>query len=136
MHQETRRVSHSPKVIPLVMNNVSIGKQGEDLARSYLKKQGYVIVDHNFRCRFGEIDLITKKDTGYRFIEVKYRRTLDYGAPQESVIRKKQNKIRKTALMWLRQRHLPMACEMHFDVLAICKDKKGCLVYEFIEDAF
>jgi putative endonuclease len=118
------------------MNNISIGKKGEDLARSFLKKQGHVIVDHNFRCRFGEIDLITTKDKGYRFIEVKYRRTLDYGAPQESVIKKKQHRIQKTALVWLRQRHLPVTCEMHFDVLAIYKNRKDNLTYEYIEDAF
>jgi putative endonuclease len=118
------------------MNKVSIGRRGEEYARDYLKKNGHVIIDSNFRCRFGEIDLITRKEKSLRFIEVKYRRTLDYGAPQEAVVAKKQRKIRKTALVWLRQRCLPMDSDVHFDVLAIRKDAKKNFIYELIEDAF
>ena len=94
------------------------------------------MVERNFRWRFGEIDIITRKNSSFHFIEVKYRRTRDYGLPQESVIQKKQHKIQRTAQLWLQRRHLPVDTEMHFDVLAIHKDIRGRIHYEYIEDAF
>ena len=77
-----------------------------------------------------------KMTSSFHFIEVKYRRTRDYGLPQESVIQKKQHKIQRTAQLWLQRRHLPVDTEMHIDVLAIHKDIRGRIHYEYIEDAF
>jgi len=116
-------------------NTTALGVQGEKLAGEYLRKKRYNIVDHNFRCPQGEIDLIVRKDKAFRFIEVKFRRTMDYGLPQDSVVRRKQQKIRKVAMVWLRRRRLPMDTEVHFDVLAI-KGRAGGAEYEYIEDAF
>lgn len=118
------------------MKTRSIGLYGEKLARTYLEEHDHVIVDRNFRWRFGEIDIITRKKGILHFIEVKYRRTRDYGLPQESVIRKKQQRIKRTAQLWIQHRHLPADCEMHFDVLAISRDIKDRIRYEYIEDAF
>ncbi len=117
------------------MNKTTIGKKGEALARKYLKKKGYNIIDHNFRCKLGEIDLILRKDMAFRFVEVKFRRTLDYGLPQESVVKNKQRRIRNSAIIWLRRRYLPMDSEIHFDVLAI-SEEFGKIKYNYIEDAF
>jgi putative endonuclease len=118
------------------MDKTAIGKTGETLGRRYLQKKGFNIVDHNFRLRSGEIDLIARKNRAFRFIEVKFRRTNDYGLPQESVVKKKQKRIRRTALSWLRRRRLPMDSEIHFDVLAISKNNFGEIKYDYIEDAF
>ncbi|MGB3340375.1 MAG: YraN family protein [bacterium] len=117
------------------MDKISLGRKGESLARVFLKKKGYNIVGHNFRCRFGEIDLILRKKQAFRFIEVKYRRSEEYGLPQESVQKRKQAKIRKTAVLWLKLRQLPMDTEVHFDVLAI-NQKTDKISYDYIEDAF
>jgi putative endonuclease len=117
------------------INKVSIGKKGETLARHFFKKKGFAVIAHNFHCRFGEIDLILRKDKSIRFIEVKFRHSTDYGLPQESVKRRKQAKIRKTALLWLRLRHLPMDSEIHFDVLGIIQNQ-GKTIYDYIADAF
>ena len=117
------------------MNKTSIGRKGEDLACVFFKKKGYHIIARNFRSRFGEIDLILKKDRAFRFVEVKYRRTEEYGLPQESVQQKKQDRIRKTAVLWLKLRQLSMEAEIHFDVLAITK-QSGKISYNYIEDAF
>ncbi len=118
-----------------MLTKIELGKTGEDLARRFLKKNGFIVVDHNFRCRYGEIDLVLRKDGSFHFVEVKFRRTLEYGLPQESVNKRKQNKIHKVALLWMRKRHLPMDSEIHFDVLAISRSNDGT-EYEFIEDAF
>ncbi len=118
-----------------MINKIQLGKKGEELARKFLDKKGFNIVDHNFRCRYGEIDLILRKEKSFHFVEVKFRRTLEYGLPQESVNKKKQRKIQNVALLWLKKRHLPMETEIHFDVLAINQSGNG-VEYEYIEDAF
>jgi putative endonuclease len=117
------------------MDNVSIGRKGESLAREFFKQKGFTIVAHNFHCRCGEIDLIIREKHALRFVEVKYRRSTEFGLPQESVQKKKQDKIRKTALFWLKLRRFPMDSEMHFDVLAI-SEASGKIDYDYIEDAF
>ncbi|UCF71317.1 MAG: YraN family protein [candidate division WOR-3 bacterium] len=116
-------------------SKTSLGIAGENLAKEYLKQKKYNILDHNFRCRFGEIDLVARKDKAFHFIEVKYRRSVDYGLPQEAVVRRKQQRVRNTALIWLKRRHLPLDTEIHFDVLAIT-ELAGKMKYEYIEDAF
>lgn len=73
------------------------GKLAEDYATSFLSQKGYKIINRNFRSRFGEIDIIALKDGYLVFIEVKARRSLLFGAPEESVGWSKIYKIRKTA---------------------------------------
>lgn len=118
------------------MNKVGIGRQAETRARAFFRKKGFIVVDHNFNCRFGEIDLILRKQKALRFVEVKYRSHIDHGLPQEAVVERKQQRIRASALMWLKRRHLPVDGELHFDVLALHKDSRGTIVYDYIEDAF
>ncbi len=117
------------------LNRTAIGKRGEELARRFFEERKDNIVAHNFRSRYGEIDLILRRDKAYRFVEVKYRRSRAYGLPQSAVVKYKQQRIRRAALFWLQQRHLPLDCELHFDVLAI-DEEGGKINYEYIEDAF
>ncbi len=117
------------------VNRTAIGKKGEALARKYLEKKGFRPIDRNFRCVYGEIDIIMRRDKAWRFVEVKFRRTSEYGVPQESVVRRKQARIRNAALLWLKRRHLPLDSEIHFDVLALSKEA-GKIQYDYIEDAF
>jgi putative endonuclease len=116
-------------------NRTSVGKFGEELARGYFTKNKFNIVDHNFRCPLGEIDLIVRKSKALRFVEVKYRRSRDFGLPQDSVVRRKQRRIRNAAVIWLKRRHLPMDSEIHFDVLAITELRNKRRI-EYIQDAF
>lgn len=116
-------------------NRTSVGKFGEELARRYLRKKKFNIVDHNFRCPLGEIDLVVRKDKAFRFVEVKYRRTEDFGLPQDSVVKRKQRRIRNAAIIWLKNRYLPMDSEIHFDVLAITEQRNKRKI-EYIQDAF
>jgi len=118
------------------MNKVGIGRRAETLARTFFEKRGFIVVDHNFNCRFGEIDLIVRKDKALRFVEVKYRSHVDHGLPQEAVVKRKQQRIRASALMWLKRRHLPVDGELHCDVLALYGNLRGKIVYDYIEDAF
>ena len=78
-----------------------MGTAYEKMAGEYLKTQGYEILQYNFRCRMGEIDIIAK-DHGYLvFIEVKYRRDKSCGHPAEAVTPRKQRTISKVASYYL-----------------------------------
>jgi len=69
------------------------GNYGENLAVIFLKKKGYKIIETNFRTRFGEIDIIAKKDDQIIFVEVRTKTNINFGAPEESINRKKQEKL-------------------------------------------
>ncbi len=96
----------------------SFGKWGEDLAVEYLQKQGYAILERNYRCRFGEIDIIAVRDSTITFVEVKTRANLNYGRPAASVTKDKQNKIHSTGFTYLRSCNFRFkGC--YFDVIEI-----------------
>lgn len=113
------------------MNNRETGTQKEQLAAAFLIKKGFQILESNYRCRQGEIDLIATKDQQVHFIEVKYRKNTAYGYPAEAVDVRKQNKICKVS-DYYRMTHPRMeAYGCHFDVIAILGED-----LEYIADAF
>jgi putative endonuclease len=88
------------------MTKQSVGQAGEELARDFLARQGYEIIDKNFRTRFGEIDIVAKEGDIFVFVEVKARRGISFGLPEEAVTFRKQNKIVRMGLWYLREKHL------------------------------
>lgn len=80
-----------------------LGPWGEALAADYLRRHGYEIVAANYRCRLGEIDLVARKDGFLAFVEVKLRAGSAFGEAKEFVDHRKQERLRKTALLWLSQ---------------------------------
>ena len=98
--------------------NDSVGRRGEDLAAAYLERQGLRIVERNFRCKGGEIDIIARDGSTVVFVEVKTRRNLNYGPPQLAITPFKQRQISKAALTWLLRQRQPDA-PARFDVVAI-----------------
>lgn len=99
-------------------SEVPLGTWGEDRAAEYLRAQGYEIVDRNFRCRYGEVDIVAKTGRYLVFAEVKLRKSADYGFAREAVTYSKQQKLRTTALCWL-QAHPPTRLQPRFDVLEV-----------------
>ena len=81
--------------------NKIIGVQGEKIAQQYLIQKGYKIIDKNFYCRFGEIDIIAKYNEELIFVEVKTRKQIRYGNAAESVTKIKQNHIYKASEMYV-----------------------------------
>jgi len=96
----------------------SLGKAGEELAERYLKRQGYAIVERNYRCPLGEIDLIAIDKRAVVFVEVKTRRVDTSGAPLESVNGAKQRRLKRVALHYL-NRHRLHDRDVQFDVVGI-----------------
>ena len=86
--------------------NKETGKLGEDIAVHYLKQNGYVILDRNFECRQGEIDIIALDKKEIAFIEVKTRTSNKYGTPSEAVNKIKQKHMLQTIKYYLYIRNL------------------------------
>lgn len=112
------------------------GKFAEDFAVTVLKKQGYKILERNFRSRFGEIDIIAKKNEYLVFIEVKYRKTMEYGGGAAAVDIRKQERIRKTAAIYLRKLNPEPFVRFDVFILQGTFSDKNKLQFEIIEDAF
>lgn len=104
--------------IGVVPKDLSLGQQGEAFAASFLKGLKYKILQTNYRCRCGEIDIIARDGKVLVFVEVKTRRGTSYGPPQLSVTPFKQRQISKTALTYLLQNRL-MDANARFDVIAL-----------------
>lgn len=94
------------------------GNWGEDAAAEYLQDKGYAIVERNFTCTYGEIDIIARNEEGLVFVEVKSRRSLKFGRPSMAVTKIKQAKIRKSAFCYLRERKTYYR-HIRFDVIEV-----------------
>ena len=115
-------------------SRIDLGKKGEELAAGFLKKLRYKILEKNFRCKFGEIDIIELEGKTLVFIEVKTRLSLAYGSPQTSVTPKKKAQLTKIAFFYLQLNRL-FHREARFDVVSIELDS-GKERIELIRNAF
>jgi putative endonuclease len=131
------REAAEPKAAPLPKDNRNVGNQGEEIAASYLIARGYRILERNFRCKGGEVDIIARDpvDKSLIFIEVKARRGLTYGVPQLAVTPFKQRQISKAALTWLSHNRLHDT-NARFDVIAILLHTDAAHNIEHIKNAF
>ncbi len=96
---------------------VALGKQAEDRALAYLQRQGLHLIERNYRCRFGEIDLVMRHATLLVFVEVRQRSRASHGDAAASVGPAKQQRLWRTAEHYLLRILRPPACR--FDLVAI-----------------
>jgi putative endonuclease len=85
---------------------INLGRRGENLSVEFLKKQGYKIMERNYRCSIGEVDIIAKEKNVLCFVEVKTRKTEEYGLPEEAIDWHKQRKLAKVALTYLKEKKI------------------------------
>lgn len=104
-------------------NKRKLGAKVEQAVREYLSHNGIYILEMNYRCRQGEIDIIAKDNEYFVFIEVKYRNSIRYGAPQEAVNYAKQRRISKAAQYYLYSHNLDECTPVRFDVAAVLENK-------------
>ena len=102
------------------MNTPLTGREGEAKAADYLRRKKYEVIGANYRCRFGELDLIAKKRELVIFVEVKLRKNDRFGAAADAVTFSKQDKLRKTAASWLAAHDCD--APTRFDVIEIYTD--------------
>ncbi|MCE5323380.1 YraN family protein [bacterium] len=112
-----------------------IGRSAEIAAAAELGNRGYRIVTSNYRCRYGEIDLIARDGDCLVFVEVRCRRTDEYGTPAESVTPAKQRKLIITAQHYLEELGLG-DCECRFDVVEVSSHDGKLIVSDIIPNAF
>jgi putative endonuclease len=113
----------------------ALGSRGEDLAVRYLKKRGFKVIERNYHCQWGEIDLIAREKNTLVFVEIKARSSSEYGLPQDAVDRFKQKKLIEVARAYMAERHLTEDIPARFDVVAIHLTPAGPHI-ELIRDAF
>lgn len=95
------------------------GKAGEEAAAAFLRDSGYHIIDMNWRCKSGEIDIVAEHEDMYIFVEVRSRTgSHSYGTPLESVNYRKMNQVRRTAAVYLQDRRLSHK-QIRFDVIGV-----------------
>ena len=101
-----------------------LGRTGERLAAAELFRQGYHILEQNFRCSYGEIDLVAEDEQDLIFVEVKTRRGTAFGLPEDAVTRRKQQKIVQVATYYL-DLHACSDRSWRIDVVAVQLSKNG-----------
>ena len=109
------------------------GSLAEKIALKELTFNGYEIVETNFTCKIGEIDIIAIDNQELVFIEVRSKKDSNYGLPQETIDRTKKEKIRKVALFYLKNKN-KNDFNCRFDVVSIIFEPK--IMVEIIKDAF
>lgn len=119
------------------------GKTGEKMAENFLKKEGFEILERNYRTKIGEIDLICRESNTVVFIEVKTRKSFDFGLPEEAVNYRKRLKINKVAKIYIKnlenmQKNDVEQFDYRFDVVSIVLNSKdnGVISIEVIKNAF
>ena len=109
-------------------NRHIIGKEGEDYCAKKLQENGYEILERNFSCRQGEVDIIAKDSKNeYVFIEVKTRSNLKFGKPQDAVNRRKKKHIKLVAEYYIYIKQLYNK-NIRFDVMEVYKNGKEYIV--------
>lgn len=114
-----------------MQNKRKIGTEYESRVADYLTARGYRLLHKNFRCRFGEVDLVAEKGGCIHFVEVKYRTAGQFGDGAESVDGRKQQRISNVASYYLYCYHYPTDTACCFDVASVTPGK-----IHYIENAF
>ena len=113
------------------MNKRTIGTEMELRASDFLEKQGFQILERNFQCRTGKIDIVAWERNTLCFLEVKYRQNQHYGSPFAAITPHKQKTIRQVAAHYMLTHHISQNTPCRFDAVGILGNE-----IELIRDAF
>lgn len=113
----------------------AVGQYGERVAARHLLDAGLTIVATNWRCADGEIDIVAFEHGVVVICEVKTRTSELFGVPAEAVTRTKADRLRRLAMLWLRE-HPAGGADVRFDVVSVLVPKAGAPVVEHLRGAF
>lgn len=113
----------------------AVGNYGEDVAARHLREAGLEILARNWRCPEGEIDIVARERGALVICEVKTRSSLTFGVPAEAVTRRKADKLRRLACLWL-QEHPAGGADVRFDVVSVLRARAGAATVEHVRAAF
>jgi putative endonuclease len=111
----------------------AVGAYGERVAVRHLEAAGMVVLDRNWRCAAGEIDVVARDGETLVFCEVKTRRGTGYGTPAEAVVPAKAQRLRRLGLIWLSESGLHPR-ELRFDVVAVLARRRGAADVEHLRN--
>jgi putative endonuclease len=116
---------------------MALGERGEKFAARYLRRHGYKILVKRFKSRAGEIDIVCRHKDWLVFVEVKTRKSMEFGSPSEAVDREKQRHMSRAALDYLRLLHNPRV-HFRFDIVEVimCDDARKPGDIRLIQNAF
>lgn len=114
-------------------HNQTLGRFGEQVAARFLtEERGMVVLDRNWRCEAGEIDLVLRDGAVLVVCEVKTRTSLTYGTPHEAVDQRKLRRLRRLAIAWLRA-HDVSAPDVRVDLVAVLRRRSGAPVVDHVQ---
>ena len=113
----------------------SLGDRGEVVACEFLRKKGYEVLEKNYKCTLGEIDVVARRRGRLAFIEVKTRTGTQFGTPQEAVDARKQEKLLQLAAWYLKAKKIT-DLPVSFDVVAVTWKEGRAPEVRLIADAF
>jgi putative endonuclease len=113
----------------------AVGQYGERVAARHLEEAGLTVVDRNWRCDEGELDLVARDGDVLAFIEVKTRTSEDFGVPAEAVTTEKAHRIRGLAQRWLASHEHPYS-ELRFDICSVMHQRAGAALFEHLPGVF
>jgi putative endonuclease len=108
-----------------------LGQQGEELAATFLAEAGMMILDRNWRCKHGEIDIVGLDGRTLAICEVKTRSGLRFGTPIEAITRQKAWRLRKLAVLWVNAHGLIFE-EIRIDIVGVLRDASGQFTIEHV----
>ncbi|MDM7832697.1 YraN family protein [Cellulomonas edaphi] len=109
----------------------AVGRYGEDVAARHVVEAGWTVLDRNWRCRDGELDLVGLDGDELVVVEVKTRRSVAYGPPAEAVTRHKLARVRRLAAQWLAAHDVRVA-SVRVDVIAVLLPARGAAVVDHL----
>ncbi len=101
------------------------GRLGEELARGFLEKQGYCVLETNYRCPEGEIDIVAEHQNCLVFVEVRTKTSQEFGSPEESITKTKKARLIAAALSYLQGHKRPETESLRIDFVAVELDQRG-----------
>jgi putative endonuclease len=113
----------------------AVGRYGEQLAVDRLIADGLTVIERNWRCADGEIDIVARDRDVVVICEVKTRSSEAFGTPAEAVTRTKADRLRRLAMLWLRE-HPAGGAEVRFDVVSVLLPRSGAPAVEHLRGAF
>ena len=113
----------------------AVGKYGEEVAARHLTEAGLEIVERNWRCHEGEIDIVAREHGVLVFCEVKTRSSVLFGLPAEAITHRKRDRMRRLAYRWL-QGQPEWIGDVRFDVVSVIRPDRGAAIVEHMRAAF
>ncbi len=113
-------------------HNAELGRRGEQLAVDHLETRGMAVIERNWRCRLGEIDIVARDGRDIVFIEVKTRTSHDYGHPFEAITPVKLARMRRLAIAWCEATDAPVS-RIRIDAVAVLAPVEAPALIEHLE---